>query len=138
MKAFLAAARAVVPGMKERRWGRVIAIGSATGQTGRSYFSSSPPVYAASKAAIVGMTCGLSRECGPYGVTANCIHPSLTRSDGTPQANPERLAYAVDETPMGRIGEPEDVAGAVLYLASDFASYVTGVVLDVNGGLFMG
>lgn len=138
VKAFLAAARAVVPGMKERRWGRVIAIGSATGQTGRSYLSSSPPVYAASKAALVGMTRGLARECGPFGVTANCIQPGLTRNDGTPQANPERLAYAVGETPIGRIGEPEDIAGAVLYLASDFASYVTGVALNVNGGLFMG
>jgi 3-oxoacyl-[acyl-carrier protein] reductase len=138
VKTFLVAARALVPGMKGRRWGRVIAIGSATGQSGRSYLSPSPPVYAASKAALVGMVRGLARECGPYGVTVNCIQPGLTRNDGTPRADPARVAYAVNETPLGRIGEPEDIAGAVLFLASDFAGYVTGVALDVNGGLFMG
>jgi NAD(P)-dependent dehydrogenase (short-subunit alcohol dehydrogenase family) len=138
VKAFLVAARAVVPGMKERRWGRIVAIGSATGQTGRSYLSASPPVYAASKAALVGMVRGLARDCGPFGVTVNCIQPGLTRNAGTPNADPARVAYAVGETPMGRIGEPEDIAGAVLYLASDLASYVTGIALDVNGGLFMG
>lgn len=138
VKAFLVMARALVPGMKERRWGRVIAIGSATGQSGRSYLSPSPPVYAASKAALVGMVRGLARDCGPFGVTVNCIQPGLTRNAGTPNADPARVAYAVDETPLGRIGEPEDIAGAVLYLASDLASYVTGIALDVNGGLFMG
>lgn len=138
VKAFLVAARAVVPGMKERRWGRAVAIGSATGQTGRSYLSPSPSVYAGSKAALVGMVRGLARECGPYGVTVNCVQPGLTRNDGTARADPARLAYAVQETPLGRIGEPEDAAGAVLFLVSDYASYVTGVALDVNGGLFMG
>lgn len=138
VKAYLATARAVVPGMKERGWGRVIAIGSATGQTGRAYLSPSPAVYAASKAALVGMTRGLARECGPYGVTVNCIQPGLTRNDGNSRADPAKIAYAVNETPMGRIGQPEDIAGAALFLASDYASFVTGVALDVNGGLFMG
>jgi len=138
VKAFLVTARALVPGMKERRWGRIIAIGSATGQSGRSYLSPSPPVYAAAKAALVGMVRGLARDCGPFGITVNCIQPGLTRNAGTPIADPARVAYAVGETPMGRIGEPEDIAGAVLYLASELADYVTGIALDVNGGLFMG
>jgi NAD(P)-dependent dehydrogenase (short-subunit alcohol dehydrogenase family) len=138
VKAFLVTARALVPGMKERRSGRIIAIGSATGQTGRSYLSPSPPVYAAAKAALVGMVRGLARDCGPFGVTVNCIQPGLTRNIGTPNADPTRVAYAVSETPLGRIGEPEDIAGAVLYLASDLAGYVTGVALDVNGGIFIG
>jgi 3-oxoacyl-[acyl-carrier protein] reductase len=138
VKGFLAAARALVPGMQARRWGRVIAIGSATGQSGRSYLSPSPPVYAAAKAALVGMCRGLARECGPFGVTVNCIQPGLTRNEGTPSADLARVAFAVSETPLGRIGEPDDIAGAVLYLASEYASYVTGIALDVNGGVFMG
>jgi 3-oxoacyl-[acyl-carrier protein] reductase len=138
VKGLLVAARSVVPGMKERRWGRVVAIGSATGQTGRAYLSPSPPVYAAAKAALVGMCRGLARECGPYGVTVNCVQPGLTRNEGTARADPARVAYAVGETPLGRIGEPEDIAGAVLFLASEYAGYITGVALDVNGGLFMG
>src|SRR3954451_2712380 len=71
VKALLVTARALVPAMQERRWGRVIAIGSATGQTGRSYLSPSPPVYAAAKAALVGMVRGLARDCGPFGITVN-------------------------------------------------------------------
>lgn len=138
VKAFLVAARALVPGMQKRRWGRVVAIGSATGQTGRSYLAPSPPVYASAKAALVGMCRGLARECGPLGITVNCIQPGLTRNDGTARADPARVAYAVGETPLGRIGEPEDIAGAVLFLVSDYARYITGVALDVNGGLFMG
>ncbi|MBV9171535.1 MAG: SDR family oxidoreductase [Chloroflexi bacterium] len=138
VKGFLAAARRVVPAMQERRWGRVIAIGSATGQSGRSYLSPSPPVYAAAKAALAGMCRALARECGPYGITVNCIQPGLTRNDGTARADPARVAYAVQETPLGRIGEPEDIAGAVLFLASDYASYITGSLLNVNGGLFIG
>jgi 3-oxoacyl-[acyl-carrier protein] reductase len=138
VKAFLVASRAVVPGMKERRWGKVVAISSLTGQTGRAFLTQAPAAYAAAKAALVGMVRGLARECAPFGVNVNCIRPGLTGNDGTPRARPELVAIAVDETPLGRIGRPEDTAGAVLFLVSDYASYITGIALDVNGGLYMG
>lgn len=137
VKGFLATARAIVPGMKERRWGKVVAISSITGKTGKAFLSPSP-TYAAAKAAIVGMTRGLARECAPYGINVNCVRPGWTDTEGTSRAAPEVKANAIKEMPLGRTGRPEDIAGAVLFLVSDFSQYMTGMPLDVNGGLFIG
>jgi len=137
VKGFLSTARAIVPGMKERRWGKIVAISSITGKTGKAFLSPSP-TYAAAKAAIVGMTRGLARECAPFGVNVNCVRPGWTDTEGTSRASPEVKANAIKEMPLGRTGLPEDIAGAVLFLVSDYSAYMTGMALDVNGGLFIG
>ena len=137
VKGYLATARAVVPGMKERRWGKIVAISSVTGKTGKAFLSPSP-TYAAAKAATVGMTRGLARECAPVGINVNCVRPGWTDTEGTARAAPEVKANAIKEMPLGRTGLPEDIAGAVPYLVSEFSKYMTAMALHVSGGLLIG
>jgi 3-oxoacyl-[acyl-carrier protein] reductase len=115
----------------------VIAISSVTGRSGKAFRSPSP-TYAGAKAALIGYTKGLARECAPFGITVNCICPGWidwgTKHDAAPV---EVRAQALREIPLGRTGTPEDVAGGAAFLASDLAAYVTGATLDVNGGLYM-
>jgi 3-oxoacyl-[acyl-carrier protein] reductase len=142
VRGFMATARAVLSGMKQRKSGRIIAISSVVGRSGRAFRSTSP-TYAGSKAAMLGYVKGMAIECGPYGITANAICPGwIDWSDAWGEkhgtSTPELRERAKGLIPLGRTGTDEDVAGAVLYLASPLASYVTGVSLDVNGGLYMG
>ena len=130
--------RAVVPGMKQRRFGRVIAISSVTGRSGKAFRSSSP-TYAGAKAALIGYCKGLAREGAPFGITANCVCPGwIDWGDKHAAAPAEVRAQALREIVLGRTGTAEDVAGAVLFLASSLGDYVTGATIDVNGGLYMG
>jgi len=135
---FMGLARSTVPGMKERKFGRVIAISSSTGRSGKA-FQSASPTYAGAKAGLIGYVRGLARECGPYGVTVNAVCPGWidwgVKHDNAPV---QVRASALAEIPMQRTGRAEEVASAVTYLASDSASYITGICLDVNGGLYMG
>ena len=138
VRGFVATARAALPGMKVRRAGRVIAISSVTGRSGKAFRSPSP-TYAGAKAALIGYSKGLARECAPFGITVNCVCPGwIDWGDKHAAAPAEVRAQALREIALGRTGTPEDVAGAVAFLASDLASYVTGATLDVNGGLYMG
>ena len=142
VRGFMAAARAVLPGMKQRRAGRIIAISSVVGRSGKAFRSTSP-TYAGAKAAMLGYVKGMAVECGPYGITANAICPGwIDWSDAWGEkhgsSTPELRERAKGLIPLGRTGTDEDIAGAVVFLASPFASYVTGVSLDVNGGLYMG
>lgn len=137
VRAYVAAVRVALTGMKQRRHGRVICIASVTGRSGRGFIGTSPS-YAGSKGAVISYTRALAREAGPFGITANCICPGWIDWEGKDRkVAPELRARAVSEMPIGRVGSDADVAGACLYLASDYASYVTGVSLDVNGGLYM-
>ena len=137
VRGFVATTRAVVPGMKQRRFGRVIAIGSVTGRSGKAFRSSSP-TYAGAKAALIGYCKGLAREGAPFGITANCVCPGwIDWGDKHAAAPAEVRAQALREIVLGRTGTPEDVAGAVLFLASSLGDYVTGATIDVNGGLYM-
>jgi len=138
VRGFVATARAALPGMKSRRSGRVIAISSVTGRSGKAFRSPSP-TYAGSKAALIGYTKGLARECAPYGITVNCVCPGwIDWGEKHAAAPAEVRAQALREIALGRTGTPEDVAGTVAFLASDLASYITGATIDVNGGLYMG
>ncbi len=142
VRGFVAAARAAVPGMKERQAGRVIVISSATGRSGKAFRSPSP-TYAGSKAALIGYTKGLARECAPFGITVNCVCPGWVDwkdrwGDKHAAAPAEVRAQALKEIALGRTGTAEDVAGTVAFLASDLAAYITGAIVDVNGGLYMG
>ena len=127
--------KAVLPHMIERGSGRIISIASDAGKTGEP--GSAP--YAAAKAGIMGFTRSLAKEVARYGITVNSVSPANTR---TPSFNklvtPELAAKMMKRYPLGRFGEPEDIANAVLFLASDAASWITGQVYSVNGGYFIG
>jgi 3-oxoacyl-[acyl-carrier protein] reductase len=137
VRGFVATTRAALPAMMARRSGRIVAISSVTGRSGKAFRSPSP-TYAGAKAALIGYTKGLARECAPFNITANCICPGWIDWDKKHAGAPADVrAQALREIALGRTGTPEDVAGAAVFLASDLASYVTGVTLDVNGGLYM-
>jgi NAD(P)-dependent dehydrogenase (short-subunit alcohol dehydrogenase family) len=126
--AFLCAHRAL-PGMREAGWGRVVAIGSSAGKTGGS---KSMAAYAASKAGIMALAKSIASEYAPAGVTANALAPSLI---DTPML--AGIADLASRIPVGRLGRPQDVADLVAFLASDHAGYITGEVVDVNGGFLI-
>jgi 3-oxoacyl-[acyl-carrier protein] reductase len=123
--AFLCARRAL-PGMRERGYGRVVTIGSSAGITGGTR---NVAAYAASKAGLMAFTKAIANEYMRTGITANTLAPTLIR---TPMI--ADMADLADKVPIGRLGEPDDVAAVVAFLASDHASYITGEVVDVNGG----
>lgn len=137
VKGFVALSRAALPGMRARRAGRIIAISSVVGRSGKAFMSPSP-AYAGAKAALIGYVRGLAREVGPLGITANAVCPGWIDWGTKHAAAPAAVrASALDQIPLGRTGTAEDVANAVVFLASDAAGYLTGVSLDVNGGLYM-
>ena len=130
--AFLVA-RAALRGMMRRRSGRIVSVGSVVGASGNPGQAN----YAASKAGLVGMSKALAAEAAARGVTVNCVAPGLIDTEmtrGLPAPARERMVAAI---PLGRAGAPEEVAAAVLYLASDEAAWVTGQTLHVNGGMAM-
>ena len=123
-------ARAVARGMVDRKRGRIITVSSVWGEVGASCES----CYSATKAAVIGFTKALAKELAPSCVTVNCVTPGVidTRmNDCFSEVEKQALA---DEIPMCRMGTPEEVASAILFFASDGASYITGEVLGVNGG----
>jgi 2-hydroxycyclohexanecarboxyl-CoA dehydrogenase len=134
----LAATHAVLPGMVARRQGRIVSIASDAGRVG----STGESVYSGCKAAVIGFSKALAREVARYGITVNAVAPGITDTqllhDVMEGERGARILEAVKRTiPLGRVGTPEDVAGAVAYLVSDAAAYVTGQVLSVSGGLTM-
>ncbi len=126
-------ARAALKGMLRRRAGRIIAIGSIVGTTGNPGQAN----YAAAKAGLAGMTKALAQEVGARGITVNMVAPGFVRTPMTEKLNEEQRKRLNDAIPLGRMGQPEDVAAAVAYLASDEAAWVTGATLHVNGGMAM-
>jgi 3-oxoacyl-[acyl-carrier protein] reductase len=130
--AFFAAQQAL-PGMLKNRWGRIVNISSVVGQAG----SPGQANYVASKAALIGLTKALAQEMGSRGITVNAVAPGYIETDMTrvlPEAVKQKYLASI---PLGRAGTMEDVASAVKFLVSDDASYITGHVLAVNGGMYM-
>ena len=125
--------RACLKGMMKQRWGRIIAITSIVGATGNP----GQVNYAASKAGMTGMIKSLAQEVASRGITANCIAPGFIETAMTDVLSDGRKEKLLAAIPSGRLGAPEDVAAAALYLASDEAAYVTGQTLHVNGGMAM-
>ena len=123
--------RAIVPQMISRKNGRIINMSSMWGISG----ASCEVIYSASKAAVIGFTKALAKELGPSGITVNCIAPGVIDTEMNAELDDETRKELTDEIPLERFGSPEDVAGAVLFLASDQASYITGQVLGVDGGI---
>ena len=124
----------VIGSMLKQRWGRVINITSVFGQMGQAGQAN----YAASKAGLIGLTMAMAREVASRNITCNAVAPGFIETSMTAALSEEFKQAAVKQIPLGRVGSPEDVAAAVRFLASKEAAYITGHVLNVNGGLLMG
>lgn len=122
----------VIRGMRSRRSGNIVCLASVAGQRGGGLYGSAH--YAASKAGVIGLAKAMARELAGDGVRVNVVSPSLIRTDSSPDDSPERRASFEKDVPMGRSGTVWDVAGAVLFAASDLSGYTTGATIDVNGG----
>jgi len=126
--------QAVLSPMLRNRWGRIINISSVVGRTGQA----GQVNYAASKAGLIGMTRSLAREVASRGITVNAVAPGYIETAMTAVLDEKQRALMMAQIPLDRPGTDTDIANAVVFLASDGASYITGHVLDVNGGMFMG
>jgi 3-oxoacyl-[acyl-carrier protein] reductase len=125
--------RAVVKSMMKARTGRIINIASVVGFMGNPGQTN----YVAAKAGMVGFTKALAREIGSRGVTVNCVAPGFIETDMTKSLSAEQVSKLVQNVPLGRLGQVDDIAHAVCYLASPHASYITGNTIHVNGGMLM-
>lgn len=124
----------VIGSMLKQRWGRIINVTSIFGQMGQAGQAN----YAASKAGLIGLTMAVARELGSRSITCNAVAPGFIETAMTAELPEELKQNALKMIPLGRIGSPEDVANCVAFLASEEAGYVTGHVLNVNGGMLMG
>ena len=125
--------KAVLRGMMKARKGRIISIASVVGLTGNPGQAN----YAAAKAGIIGFTKSLGREIGSRGITANVIAPGFIDTDMTRALSDDQRAQLMAQIPLGRLGQADDIAAAVVFLASPAASYITGETLNINGGMYM-
>ncbi len=130
--AFLAIQQ-VLPGMMKERWGRIVNISSVVGEAGNPGQSN----YVASKAGLIGLTKSIAQEMASRNITANAVAPGFIETDMTAVLSDELKTAMLARVPLKRLGKPEDVAAAVRFLASEEAGYITGHVLDVNGGMYM-
>lgn len=125
--------REFIPDMVDRKFGRIINISSMWGLVGASCES----LYSASKAAIIGLSKSLAKELGPSGITVNAVAPGVINTDMLKDISSATVEALVDETPVGRVGEPQDVANVVAFLASEKSGFVTGEVINCSGGFII-
>jgi 3-oxoacyl-[acyl-carrier-protein] reductase (EC 1.1.1.100) len=125
--------KAVMRAMMKKRVGRIITIGSVVGTMGNAGQTN----YAAAKAGLIGFSKSLAREVASRGITVNVVAPGFIETDMTRALNEDQRSGILAEVPAGRLGDPQEIANAVAFLASDEASYITGETLHVNGGMYM-
>ena len=125
--------KAVLRGMMKKRAGRIINVGSVVGTMGNAGQTN----YAAAKAGVIGFTKSMAREVASRGVTVNTVAPGFIETDMTKALNDEQRAATLSNVPAGRLGDPREIASAVVFLASPVAAYITGETLHVNGGMYM-
>jgi 3-oxoacyl-[acyl-carrier protein] reductase len=130
--AFFCIQQVISPMMRER-WGRIVNISSVVGEAGNA----GQVNYVASKAGLIGLTKSLAQELGSRNITVNAVAPGFIETDMTAALKDDLRARITAGIPLGRIGKPEEIAGAVRFLCSDEAAYITGNVIDVNGGMYM-
>jgi len=127
--------QAVTPSMRSRRAGSIVCMASVSGQQGGGIFGG--PHYCAAKAGVMGLARAMAKELGPDGIRVNCIAPSWIDTDITSGMSDEVRDQIIANVPLGRGGRAEDVAGVVVFLASELSSYVNGATIDVNGGSYL-
>lgn len=136
LRGMLYMSQAVLPHMRERKQGSIINTSSVSAQRGGGILGG--PHYSAAKAGVLGLARAMARECGVDNIRVNCVTPGLIETDINKGLIPDdRMADILSNIPLNRIGEPNDVAGCVVFLASDLSKYCTGVTLDVNGGMLI-
>ena len=136
LRGVLHLSQAAIPGMRARRRGSIACMSSVSAQRGGGIFGG--PHYSAAKAGVLGLAKAMARELGPDGIRVNCVTPGLIQTDITGgKLTPAMKTEMAATIPLARLGEAADVAGAFLFLASDLSSYVTGAVIDVNGGMLI-
>ena len=128
--------QALIPHMRARRSGSIACMSSVSAQRGGGIFGG--PHYSAAKAGVLGLAKAMARELGPDGIRVNCVTPGLIQTDITGgKLTDEMRKDILKGIPLNRLGNAEDVAGAYLFLASDLSAYITGAVIDVNGGMLI-
>ncbi len=132
LKGTFLCSREVMPTLKEKRSGKVVNLGSLAGQVGGLVVGAN---YSASKAGVICFTKALAKELAPFGINVNCIAPGVIDTEMTKAFPREEMAKSI---PLRKLGEPQDVADAVLFLVSQESKYITGQTISVNGGIFMG
>lgn len=136
LRGTLQMSQAVIPAMRARRSGSIVCVSSMSAQQGGGVFGGSH--YCAAKAGVLGLVRAMARELGPDQVRVNAVAPGLILTDFSRGANSDDNKHALAKSfPLQRVGQPADVAGACLYLASDLSAFVTGITLDVNGGAYL-
>ncbi len=135
LKSVFYSCKAVFPMMMNQRSGKIVNIASIAGKRGGGIMGRS--AYAASKGGVIAFTKAVAREGGPYGINVNAITPGLTATDMTAQFTGEQRENIIKGIPLGRIGLPEDIAKAAVFLASTYADFITGEIMDVDGGFMM-
>ena len=129
--AYTIALKNVIPQMISRKSGSIITVSSMWGQVG----ASCEVAYSASKAGVIGLTKALAKELGPSNIRVNCIAPGMIETEMNANVAPEVVSEITDETPLGRIGTPQDIASLMLFLAGEDSSFITGQIIGINGGL---
>jgi 3-oxoacyl-[acyl-carrier protein] reductase len=127
-------AKKALRGMMKNRWGRIIFISSLSGRIGQVGQSS----YAASKSGLVGLSRSLAKEYASRNITVNVVAPGAVRTDMLEKLSTDQISEYVDSIPLGRLGEPEEIGEIIAFLSSEHASYITGSVIPIDGGLYMG
>lgn len=130
LKSIYLCCQAVVPGMKARGYGRIVNVASIAGKEGNPNMIP----YSAAKAGVIGFTKALAKEVGAHGVYVNAISPAVIETPLLEQLTPEQVQYMVQRIPLGRVGQPEEVASLIAWLASDECTFTTGQCVDISGG----